>query len=192
MTAYCETMPQGVAAEMANQFAMMVPELRTKRLQLRAPRPEDFAVYAEIACGSRGKGIGGPMSRDEAWYDFGSLASGWMLRGHGGWTITLKGNSEAIGFVLIGAEPGDEEPELGYLIAEAFEGKGYASEAAAAVRDYAFDTLRLPGLVSYIFPSNAPSIAVAKRLGAFEAGNAIYAGDDEPSLVYRYSPEEAL
>jgi len=186
MTMYCETAPHGVAAELAAQFASMVPELRSKRLILRAPRPTDFPLYAEIASGPRSGGIGGPMTRDEAWYDFATLASGWMLKGHGGWTITLRTTTEAIGFVLIGAEPGDAEPELGYLIAEAHEGHGYASEAAQTAREYAFGTLRLPSLVSYIFPDNAASIAVAKRLGAIEDGTATYPEDDTPSLIYRH------
>ena len=80
MTMYCETAPTGVPAEMARQFASMVPELRTKRLILRAPRVTDFPVYAAIASGPRSAGIGGPMTRDAAWYDFATLAAGWMLR----------------------------------------------------------------------------------------------------------------
>ncbi len=186
MSMYCETLPIGVPGQTAASFAALVPVLHTKRLTLRAPRADDYAVYAEIACGPRGEGIGGPMTREEAWYDFASLASCWMLQGHGGWTITLTGEDRAIGFVLIGAEPGDEEPELGYLIAEGSEGHGYASEAAIAVRDYAFDTLQLPSLVSYVFATNTRSVALAERLGAIKSGTVIYPDDDQPSLVYRH------
>jgi len=46
------------------------------------------------------------------------------------------------------------------------EGRGYATEAALALRDWAFSTLKLPSLVSYIAPGNAASVAVAERLGA--------------------------
>ncbi|QGY00441.1 N-acetyltransferase [Roseovarius faecimaris] len=188
---YCETNPTGTAAGMAARFAALVPVLTTERLTLRAPQAADFALYAEIACGPRSKGIGGPMTRDEAWYDFATLASCWMLRGHGGWTITLTRTGAPIGFALIGAEPGDQAPELGYLLIEAQEGQGYATEAAEAVRDYAFGTLRLPELVSYIAPGNARSVAVAERLGAIRSGNVTYPEGDTPALVYRHpSPED--
>ncbi|WP_371227609.1 GNAT family N-acetyltransferase [Roseovarius sp. 2305UL8-3] len=190
MSMYCETLPVGVPAEMAAQFASMVPVLRTKRLTLRAPRADDFALYAEISCGPRGVGLGGPMSRDEAWYDFANLSAAWMLQGHGGWSVELTKTGELIGFVLIGAEPGDQEPELGYLISEAAEGRGYASEAANAARDYAYGTLKLPSLVSYILPGNISSIALAERLGAVKAGEVSYPEDDEPSLIYRHPKPE--
>lgn len=192
MSMYCETLPTGVPGVMAEQFASMVPVLRTDRLTLRAPRPDDFALYAEISCGPRGVGLGGPMSREDAWYDFASLSACWMLQGHGGWSVELTETGNLIGFVLIGAEPGDQEPELGYLISEAEEGHGYATEAAIAARDYAFGTLKLPALVSYIFPANTTSIALAKRLGAVNVGEVSYPEDDEPSLVYRHPKPEGV
>jgi len=192
MSMYCETLPTGAPGVMAAQFASMVPVLRTDRLALRAPRPDDFALYAEISCGPRGVGLGGPMSREDAWYDFASLSACWMLQGHGGWSVELTETGALIGFVLIGAEPGDQEPELGYLISEAEEGQGYATEAAIAARDYAFGTLKLPALVSYIFPSNTSSIALARRLGAVNVGEVSYPEDDEPSLVYRHPKPEGV
>lgn len=192
MSMYCETAPTGVPGDVAARFAALVPVLRTARLTLRAPCADDFAVYADIACGPRGAGIGGPMSREEAWYDFASLASCWMLQGHGGWTVTRSDTGTVVGFAMIGAEPGDAEPELGYMIDAAHEGQGYATEAATAGRDHAFGALRLPSLVSYIFPGNAASIAVARRLGAIADGTLAYPGDAVASLVYRHAkPEDA-
>lgn len=190
MSLYCETRPTGRPGALAAKFAGLVPVLTTRRLTLRAPRADDFAIYAAIACGARGVGIGGPMTRDEAWYDFASLSAAWMLQGHGGWTITITETGKAIGFVLIGAEPGDEAPELGYLLAEDAEGHGFASEAACAARDYGFATLQLPELVSYIFPANTRSIALAQRLGAVQTGTATYPNDAEPSLVFRHPRPE--
>ncbi|MEI6099669.1 MAG: GNAT family N-acetyltransferase, partial [Alphaproteobacteria bacterium] len=46
------------------------------------------------------------------------------------------------------------------------EGYGFATEAAAALRDWARRTLRHLQLVSYIDSANSRSIAVAKRMGA--------------------------
>ncbi len=161
----CETDPRhpGPAAQAA-RVAACVPAIETARLRLRAPRASDFDTWAGIACGPRGVHMGGPMSRDAAWYDFIQIAASWMLHGHGGWTITWKDADAALGFVLIGLEPGDREPEIGWLLSEAAEGRGIAAEAAAAVRAHA-DDLGLPTLVSCIDNANRRSAALARRLG---------------------------
>ena len=46
-----------------------------------------------------------------------------------------------------------------------FWNQGYATEAACAVRDYAFTTLRLPRLVSLVRPGNRASARVAEKVG---------------------------
>ncbi len=187
-----EQMPAGRAAEMAAGFAALIPVLETERLTLRAPVVADFAQYADIACSERGAGIGGPMSRDDAWWDFTQLASNWMLHGHGGWTVVVRATGQTAGFVLLGLEPGDQDPELGYMLCASAEGHGYAAEAARAARDYGYRTLNLPVLVSYIFAGNARSVALAERLGAVRTGTLSYPDDDAPSIVYLHPrPENA-
>ena len=181
----CEIPSTGVAADVAHRFAALVPVLTTDRLVLRAPRVEDFALYAEVACTDRGAGIGGPMSRADAWWDFVQLASGWMLHGHGGWTIEERDTGEALGFLLIGLEPGDQEPELGYLLGAKAEGRGIAQEAARAVLAFARDTLKRKTLVSYIDAANTRSIRVAERLGAQPDGEVSFEGDT--AFVYRHN-----
>ena len=58
------------------------------------------------------------------------------------------------------------ECELGYTFDPAVWGRGFATEAACCVRDYARDVLRWPYAVSAIFPGNARSRRVAERGGA--------------------------
>jgi RimJ/RimL family protein N-acetyltransferase len=62
------------------------------------------------------------------------------------------------------------ECELGYTFDPAVWGQGFAGEAAACVRDYARDVLRLPYAISAILPQNARSRRVAERAGARVAG----------------------
>ena len=89
-----------------------------------------------------------------------------------------------MGVVEINDGPLFPEKELGWMLYEGFEGQGYATEAATALRDWAFDTLGLESLVSYFHPENHRSMAVAKRLGGqpdFEAPR-----QDDEDLVFRY------
>lgn len=188
MTAPHERPATGAAAAFAARLAGMLPRLTTPRLVLRAPRIADFDLWASVACTERGRFLGGPMSRDEAWLDFAQTVATWLLRGHGVWTVETPAG-EALGFVLIGFEPGDREPELGYVFRPEAEGRGLATEAARAVLDHVFGTLGWDSVVSYIDPGNARSIAVARRLGAARdpAAEAALGGVD---FVYRHTRPE--
>src|SRR5215472_9551934 len=62
------------------------------------------------------------------------------------------------------------ESELGYTFDPAAWGRGFATEAAQSVRDYARDILRLSYAISAILPQNARSRRVAERSGARAAG----------------------
>lgn len=182
----------GPAAAFAASLQTALPVLETKRLLLRAPRIEDFATYAAIGESNRGRYlVEDNTDRDALWLDFAQMVASWLLRGHGVWTVETRDTGDTIGFVLLGFEPGDHEPELGYLFLPEAEGHGFAQEAARAARAHAFGNLGLKTLVSTIDPGNARSIRLAERLGATrdaaaEAahGNAIH--------VYRHSPEETL
>ena len=62
-----------------------------------------------------------------------------------------------------------DEMELGYHINKSYWRMGYASEAAVACRDYAFNVLGLKKVVSLIRPENIPSARVAEKTGMEEA-----------------------
>ena len=70
------------------------------------------------------------------------------------------------------------------LFDDGHEGQGFATEAATALRDWAFATAKLETLVSYTHPDNAKSQAVARRLGGVEDVTA--ARQDEEDIVFRY------
>ena len=175
----------GPAAAFAAELRAKLPVLETARLVLRAPRIEDFAHYAEIATGPKGRFLIEDGSRQDAWFDFANMVGAWLLRGHGLWVVDLKATGETVGFVVLGFEPGDHEPELGYMFRAAFEGEGYASEASAAARAHGLDTLALPGLVSTIDPDNAASIRLAERLGGLR-DMAAEAAHGDRIRVYRH------
>ncbi|MGX9355326.1 GNAT family N-acetyltransferase [Roseobacteraceae bacterium S113] len=182
MTMRCALPTPGIALDRAVAARALVPELARGAVTLRAVLPTDYDAFCEILCSERGDFLGGEETTTTAWYGFAPLSAGWLLHGHGGWAVEVAG--EVAGFVLIGLEPGDEEPELGYFMRAAFEGKGHAFEACSAALDWARTTLMLPGLVSYIDPANTRSIALAKRLNAIEDGTV------SGSLVFRHPMDD--
>ncbi|MGI3186504.1 GNAT family N-acetyltransferase [Nioella aestuarii] len=182
----------GPAATFAAQLQAALPMLDTDRLILRAPRIEDFEIYAAIGESERGRYlVDDNTDRDALWLDFAQMVACWLLRGHGVWTVETRDTGKTIGFVLLGFEPGDHEPELGYLFLPEAECHGYAQEAARAARAYAFDTLGLKTLVSTIDHDNARSIRLTERLGAAR-DSAAEAAHNHAIQVYRHSAEETL
>jgi RimJ/RimL family protein N-acetyltransferase len=159
------------------------PTIRTERLILRAPVAGDFPDYAAFLASERAQHMGGPYDRRGAWGLFCHDVAQWPLFGHGALMIELPDGACA-GQVGINHGPLFPEKELGWLIYAGHEGQGYASEAAAALRDWAFGQLGLQTLVSYVDPRNQRSIAVAERLGARLDANADRT--DPGDLVYRH------
>jgi RimJ/RimL family protein N-acetyltransferase len=79
---------------------------------------------------------------------------------------------------------GKSEVEIGYRLRRTAWGRGYATEAARAVRDYAFDTLGLTRLIAMIDPANLPSIRVAEKIGMKYEQDVLFDGYDHPDHVY--------
>lgn len=170
MTAPHECPIPGPAADFAAMLAAQLPVIETARLHLRAPRLEDFDAWAEILCGRAGPHLGGPFDREAAYVEFLASCGTWLLRGHGVWAVEPKTGGDVLGFVLLGFEPGDLEPELGYLFRPSSEGQGFATEAASATRDWGIAALGVDRLVSYVDPENTASVRLAGRLGAILEG----------------------
>lgn len=128
--------------------------------------------------------MGGPYDLDGAWGMFCHDVAGWALFGHGALMIEVTATGDCVGQVGLSHGPWFPEKELGWFLYAGHEGQGYAGEAAAALRDWAFATLKLPTLVSYCDPDNAASIAVAQRLGAVLDPDAEV--QDTGDLVFRH------
>ena len=60
---------------------------------------------------------------------------------------------------------GEMLPEIGYHIRKDQQRKGYAKEAAAAVRDWAFANTEYPALYSYCKYTNEGSFKTAESIG---------------------------
>lgn len=169
---------------MPRKVSQSIPTIQTERLRLRPLFFGDFHDYANLLASPRAKFMGGPYTRRAAWGVFCHDIACWDLFGHGGLMIELRATGECVGQVSISHGALYPEKELGWQLYEGYEGKGYATEAAAALRQWAAHSLGLHGLVSYMDPENHKSAAVAKRLGGVLDPDA--PKQDADDLVFRY------
>jgi len=120
---------------------------------------------------------------------------GWLARcqesytawGFGPWAVVEKRTRQVIGYCglfYIADVNGRPEVEIGYRLARAYWNHGYATEAALAVRDYAFDALDLSRLIALIDPGNGASIRVAEKIGMRYEAEVMFEGYDHPDRVY--------
>lgn len=178
--------PTGPALAIAEAMAAAVPAIETARLRLRAPSLSDWPAYEVVFTSDRARFMGGPFSTEDAFGDFAQGVAGWMLRGAGMWTITAKGRDEAIGWLYLWQEWGDPEPEIGWVLVEAAEGKGFAEEAARAVLPLATRLYGSGGFVSYVDEGNAASARLAEKLGARRDPAAEVALGEPGLLIFRH------
>jgi len=87
----------------------------------------------------------------------------------GGW-VQLSVEERATGRLVgdVGLSPADGEPgviKIGYTIAPASQGIGYATEAVGALVTYAFDALEAEVVRAYASAANVPSVRVAEKVG---------------------------
>jgi RimJ/RimL family protein N-acetyltransferase len=144
--------------------------LRTARLLLRPWRDEDRAPFASLNADPLVmRHFPAPLSRPESDALAERLARQLDGRGFGLWAVEIPGLAPFAGYVGL-AVPAFEAPftpcvELGWRLARAWWNRGYATEGARAASAYAFETLRLPELVSFTVPDNVPSRRVMEKLG---------------------------
>lgn len=164
---------------------MTTPTLQTARLILRPFAPEDFDAFAAywgdpvVARWTRG---GQPVDRPTAWQRFLQHPGHWKMMGYGFWAIEEKSSGQMIGeagFIDLKRDYHPKVngvPEIGWMIAPAAQGKGYATEAALASIEWGkvhFGPIRVLAAVSV---ENGASIRVAEKCGFKECLRADFNG----------------
>jgi [ribosomal protein S5]-alanine N-acetyltransferase len=142
--------------------------LQTQHLTLREFESEDVDALAAILSDPETMRYY-PISFDRA------AVVDWIERnrtryandGHGLWAMTLNSTGELIGDCGLVRQSVDEadEIEIGYHVRRDLWGKGYATEAARACRDYGFTNFKIDRLISLIRPQNLASRRVAEKNG---------------------------
>lgn len=142
--------------------------IETQRLRLREYRTEDFEALLEILSDAE------TMQHYPKPYDaYGTRRwiqwnlDNYQRYGFGLWAIELKETGRFIGDCGLTMQniDGQQLPEIGYHIHKSHWRKGYAGEAARAVRDWAFENTDFDCLYSYMNASNRASSATAVSAG---------------------------
>jgi RimJ/RimL family protein N-acetyltransferase len=158
--------------------------IRTERLLMRHWRSNDRAPFAQLNADPRVMAhFPAPLdhSASDAMAD--KIEARLVTNGWGFWAVELQTSGEFIGFV--GLNPGLAElpfapcVEIGWRIAFAQWGRGYAQECAHAALAFGFETLDLSEIVAFTALSNRRSQALMQRIGMQEDAASRF---DHPSL----------
>ena len=142
--------------------------IRTERLLLRRWREDDRAPFAALnADPAVMEHMQGLLSRErsDAFADL--IEAHWEAHGWGLWAVEVPGHAPFVGYV--GLWPADFVAdgmvEVGWRLASAHWGNGYATEAAREALRFGFEEVGLDEIVSFTVPQNIRSRRVMERIG---------------------------
>lgn len=147
-----------------------LPEILTARLRLRRWSGADRSPFAALNQDPRvTEFLPGPLTREESDAMADRIEAGFDEHGFGLWAVEVIGGAPFIGFVGLSV-PSFDAPfmpaiEVGWRLAHAYWGHGYATEAARASLGFGFDVLGLGEIVSFTTESNMRSRRVMERIG---------------------------
>lgn len=151
--------------------AIAGPTLETDRLVLRVPAMGDFERYAELLADEQAaRYIGGQLPRAAAWRRFLQMPGAWVVQGFAMFSVLEKGSGRWLGQIGPWRPDGWPGNEVGWSFHPDAWGKGYATEAANAAIDWAFEHLGWDDIIHCIDPDNIPSQQLAMRLGSSSRG----------------------
>jgi RimJ/RimL family protein N-acetyltransferase len=147
------------------------PLLETARLILRPTALEDFPRWAELMADPVAtRYIGGVQAPSMAWRSLMAMAGAWTLTGVSMFSLIEKQSGRWLGRCGPWQPEGWPGTEVGWSLHPDSRGQGYATEAARAAIDYAFDVLGWSDVIHCIDPRNLTSQRVAERLGSSNRG----------------------
>ncbi len=144
--------------------------LKTQRLILRPWQTSDLKPFAEMNADSDVmRYYPSVLSTSESDELAEKISARLSENGWGFWALELKDNGEFIGFTGLN-KPGYDLPcnpcvEVGWRLSKKHWGKGYATEAAQASLQFAFEELNLDSVVSFASAVNTASWRVMERIG---------------------------
>jgi RimJ/RimL family protein N-acetyltransferase len=161
--------------------------METQRLRLREYTQSDFdGLFAILSDPVTMQHYPKPYDAagTQRWLDW--SFQNYRTYGFGLWAIELKETGEFIGDCGITMQPidGQQLPEIGYHIHKNHWRRGYAKEAASAVRDWAFANRDFNALYSYMKYTNTASYSTARSIGMKKVKEY---PDKEDGILYVYT-----
>ncbi len=148
-------------SEQVRHYFKDIPVLKSDRLILRgvkqsdAPEIIDLAVYDGFFAQNEADVIT-ILKKVDA-----NRAKGESLQ----WLICLKESFEIAGLCSYHRGYPNNTGEIGYVLKEAYRGKGLMTEAVKLITDFGINNMQLSRVLAYTDPSNTASMNVLKRAG---------------------------
>jgi ribosomal-protein-alanine N-acetyltransferase len=144
--------------------------LATDRLTLRRWREADLAPFADLNADQTAmRFMPSVMTVEETRALIARIEEHFRAHGFGIWAVEAVGVAPFVGFVglqRVGFEaPFTPAVEIGWRLAPAYWGRGYATEGARAALRFGFEELNLDQIVSFTVPANKASWSVMERIG---------------------------
>lgn len=178
----------------AGSYEDPVAVIETERLILRRMTFGDINALAALCADPEVMRFwDGPMPREQVWGEIEDYLQEVERDGHSFFAVIHKADNVLIGQCGLRNREVDGKPEteLGYMIARRYWGKGLATEAARATREYAFERLGLSRVVSVVDTRNIASQRVAKKNG-LHVEKRISADGNEYSLFACETPSPVM
>ena len=159
--------------------------IETERLILREYTWDDFIdLYKILSCPITMSYYPKPYDEEgtKKWINW--CLNSYKNEGFGLWAVCLKDSNKFIGDCGLSIQniDGEKLPEIGYHINKNYWKKGYAKEAANAVKKWAFENTKYETLYSYMNKENVASYKTAESIGMKRIKE--YQDEFETLLVY--------
>ena len=161
----------------------------TERLELRHLTADDAGALAAVFCDPEvmhySDGVQTP-----AWVPSWAaemIDACYPAWGFGIWAALERATGVLVGYCGLSRFPGRceaDEAELGFRLARAYWGRGYATEAAAAALDHGVNALRPRRVIAIVDPENLASLQLVQKIGMTFEGEITFAGYTHPDHVY--------
>jgi RimJ/RimL family protein N-acetyltransferase len=161
---------------------------------LNESRLEEFVALTADPDTMRYWGPSGPFAREVAEQNFALSLARLREHGFGRRWIVSKADGSGLGFTdtkFFGDscdEVSPHEVEIGWMLTPSAWGRGYGTEGGAAIRDEAFERLKLESVVAVHHPANAASGRIMVKLG-MEFEREVVDRNGWPYRLYRLTRE---
>lgn len=171
--------------------------IETERLRLRRFAPRDVVAFHAYRADD-------DVARFQSWRDYTLERAERFVeelsRAHPGvpgeafqFAVARLEDDGLVGDCMLAIDASDPPiAEIGYTLAPAHQGRGYATEALAALLDYAFDVHGVATVRAVTDARNGPSIAVAERIGMRHVATVRTTFKEEPCEEHTYEMTRAM